>query len=417
MKKFVVKCRKKIGEKKMAEEEKKKPRMFVRDLLFLDIILSTSLSNPKNSKEINKELEERWKEIFPDEPFPKMGAKTIINHVADMRDSKLYDIRHCNNTRLGYYNEGVGKFLLTPAETIVVTAALYRSPSISTEELTQMVRKIEVASESEGAAYFYFLNRQIKKFNALRKTKHKILPIINQIWANIMEREPKKISFNYCTNDASSERNRPLKYENNKPVKFTVSPYFFVFESDELYLIANIDKNNNFTHFKVSLIENLKIIEEKARPIREITDYIFYELGEEKFLSMKPYEVEEYREDLKQSRERDRGGVTIKFPLDRYLQEHVYLSDGEDVPRKIEILFSEDIKDKILTRFGLNLKITPTGESWTNQKVFRATLTAQINEGLYQFFMQFGDKIKIISPAKIREELKRKFLSALKMLD
>ena len=27
MKKFVVKCRKKIGVKKMAEEEKKKPRM------------------------------------------------------------------------------------------------------------------------------------------------------------------------------------------------------------------------------------------------------------------------------------------------------------------------------------------------------------------------------------------------------
>ena len=403
----------------MAEEnaKKKKPRIFVRDLLFLDIILSTSLANPKNSKEINQELEERWKEIFPDETFPKMGAKTIINHVADMKDSKLYDIRHCKNTRLGYYNEGAGKYLFSSAEAIMMTAALYRSPSISVEELKKILQKIEISSESEGASYFYFLNRQIKKFNALRKTKHKILPVINQIWANIMEREPKKISFNYCTNDSNSEKNRPLMYEKNQPVKFTVSPYFFVFESDELYLIANIDKNNNFTHFKVSLMEDLKILNEKSRPIREITDYIFYELGEEKFLNMKPYEVEEYRENLKKSHERDRGGVTLNFPLDRYLQEHIYLGDGEDVPRKIKILFSDDIKDKILTQFGLNLKITPTGEFFGKNKIYRTTVTAQINEGLYQFFMQFGDKIKIISPEEIRTELKKKFLCALKMLE
>ena len=113
----------------MSESKKtdKKPRIFVRDLLFLDIMLSTSFTNPKNSKEINSELEKRWQEIFPDEPFPKMGAKTIINHVADMRKSKLYDIRHCDNTRLGYYNEGAGKILLTSAEAIIIMAALYRS--------------------------------------------------------------------------------------------------------------------------------------------------------------------------------------------------------------------------------------------------------------------------------------------------
>ena len=49
-------------------------------------------------------------------------------------------------------------------------------------------------------------------------------PDLTAVWENIMEREPKKISFNYCTNDASFERNRPLKYENNKPVKFKVYP-------------------------------------------------------------------------------------------------------------------------------------------------------------------------------------------------
>lgn len=395
--------------------EKKNLRNFVRDLLFIDIIVSTSLSNPKNSNEINEELEKRWREIFPDETFQKMGAKTIINHVADMRKSKLYDIRSCDNTRLGYYNEGAGKILLTSAEAIIIMAALYRSPSISIEELEKILQKIEVTTESEGAAYFYFLKRQIKKFDASRKNKNKILPVVNEIWTNIMNREPKKIQFNYCAHD--SEFERPILREKNQAIKFKVSPYFFAWENDEIYLIANYDSNYNFTHFKISLIENLKILDENARPIREITDYIFYKLGEEKFFNMKPYEVEEYREDLKNSRERDRGGVSLNFPLDRYLKEHIYLSDGDNLPTKIEILFCEDLKEIIFTRFGLNLKIYPTGEFLQNQKVFRTTVTAQINDGLYQFLMQFCDKIKIISPEKIREILKKKLLNALKMLE
>ena len=143
----------------MLMSEKKNFRNFVRDLLFIDIIVSTSFNNPKNSNEINEELEKRWQEIFPNETFQKMGAKTIINHVADMKKSKLYDIRCRENTRLGYYNEGAGKILLTSAEAIIIMAALYRSPSISTDELEKILQKIEVTTESEGAAYFYFLKR------------------------------------------------------------------------------------------------------------------------------------------------------------------------------------------------------------------------------------------------------------------
>lgn len=74
-----------------------------------------------------------------------------------------------------------------------------------------------------------------------------------------------------------------------------------------------------------------------------------------------------------------------------------------EVTSEIEILFCEDLKEIILIRFGLNLKIIMTSEFLQNQKVFRAILTVQENDGLYQFLMQFGDKIKIISPEKIRD--------------
>ena len=52
--------------------EKKNFRNFVRDLLFIDIIVSTSFNNPKNSNEINEELEKRWQEIFPNDNLPEI---------------------------------------------------------------------------------------------------------------------------------------------------------------------------------------------------------------------------------------------------------------------------------------------------------------------------------------------------------
>ena len=36
-----------------------KPRIFVRDLLFLEVLKATSFSEPKNSREINAEIQER----------------------------------------------------------------------------------------------------------------------------------------------------------------------------------------------------------------------------------------------------------------------------------------------------------------------------------------------------------------------
>lgn len=377
----------------MSKNDSDKTRVFVRDLLFLDVIESTSPSEPKNSKEINIELERRWHELFPDVPFPKMGLKTIINHIADMKQSGLYDIKVHPNNRRGYYNAAnenkveeenpvkeiikvdEEKIFFNTAEAIIIASALYRSPSISTEILEKIMDSLASSVEVEGSSYLYFLNRHINRWGMPRKTERDISPAISVIWNNLMDnRIPKKIKFRY------------------HKAKYVVSPYFFAWENDEMYLIASVD-GHYLHHFKMSTIEDLELVDESATPIRDMEEY------------------KDYVPNIDFSK-RDRGGLTIDFPLERYLREHVYMSCGDTLPIEIVIHFRNELKDIIITRFGTELDICEDDDDY-----FKTTITAQENDGLYQWLMQFGDKIRVISPDNVREKLKQRLLDALKLLE
>lgn len=362
-----------------------KPRIFVRDLLFLDVIKSTSFSEPKNSREINIEIEKGWNELFPNEPFPKMGLKTIIKHIADMKSSGLYNVKVHPNNRLGYYNvseekENEEEKFLDIAEVIIIATALYRSPDVSVDMLRRIMDCLEKLVEVEGAAYFLFLKKQMKRWGTPRKTTRDIRSTINKLWKNLTDNIiPKKVKFRYGN------------------AKYIVSPYFFAWENDELYLIAGTG-GQHLKNFKIVAIEKLKLLAEDAEPIRKTADYLHY-VPNEDFSG------------------RDRGGLTIDFPLDRYIREHIYMSSSDTLPIEIEIYFRADVKAMILTRFGLNEEdICPVDENWDGQKVFSTTITAQENEGLYQWLMQFGDRVKVIAPKTVRDNLRQRFCKALNLL-
>ena len=376
----------------MTKSNCSKPRIFIRDLLFLDVITSTSLSEPKNSREVNCEVEKRWLELFPDDPYPKMGLKTIIKHISDMKTSGLYNIKVHPNNKRGYYNAGEENSEKPPspdevqsfdiAEVILIATALYRSPDVSAYTLRRIMNCLENLVEVEGASYFLFLKRHMKKWGTPRKTTCDIRSTINKLWKNLTDNIiPKKVKFSYGN------------------VKYIVSPYFFSWENDELYLIAGT-AGQHLRNFKIVAIEDLMLLDEDATPIRKTADYLNY-VPNEDFSG------------------RDRGGLTIDFPLDRYIREHLYMSssDTDTLPIEIEIYFRADVKAMILTRFGLiEENICPSDETWNGQKVFSTIITAQENDGLYQWLMQFGDRVKVIAPKTIRDNLRQRFHKALNLL-
>lgn len=349
----------------------------MRDLLFLEVIKSTSFATPKNSNQINEELERKWVELFPDVPFPKMGLKTIINHIADMKASRLYDVRVHDNTRLGYYNVPVEmdmpayrKKLLNIAEVIVITTALFRSPTVSPKFFQRVLEHLESFVDIDGETYLFFLKQQIRRWDPIRKTDRDIFHVVSRIWDILMTRGTvsHKMKFRYLVDNTCH----------------IVSPYFFAWDSDEFYLIAH-EENFGYKHFKVAFIDNVCLSEEYTKFIRDTEEYAQYA-----------------------SNRRDSGGLAIGFHLDKYACDHVYLSDGTTAPIDITIRFRSALKNTVLTRFGMELETYAAENDYCS-----ATITAQENDGLYQWLMQFGDKIRVVSPDSVREKLKQRLLKAL----
>lgn len=125
-------------------------KSFVKGLLIIDALQNTDRDNPKTAREIIKEVDEKLYELFPDEfPNPedeptKGVTATISRHVHDMNLLKeLYNIKTHRDNKLGYYNAAEGKkFVFTPAEFALIAIALYRTPSISTEETETIIKNI-----------------------------------------------------------------------------------------------------------------------------------------------------------------------------------------------------------------------------------------------------------------------------------
>ena len=87
------------------------------------------------------------------------------------------------------------------------------------------------------------------------------------------------------------------------------------------------------------------------------------------------------------------------------------MSSGDTSPIEIVITFRGALKDDIVTRFGTEVNIYKIDDDY-----YSATITAQENDGLYQWLMQFGDRIRVVSPENVREKLKQRLLDALKLL-
>lgn len=408
-------------------------KTFVKGLLIIDALQNTDRDNPKTAQEIIKEVDEKLYKLFPDD-FKKSGDKpnktglaTISRHVHDMNLLKeLYKIEAPCGTQLGYYNATEGKkFVFTPAEFALIAIALYRTPSISTEETETIIKKFKSLVGLTGDMFSYsIVDKQIKVWQGIRrKTYREILPIISELLKAIIE--GKQVSFNLYERSARYKgekiplqtRTKQRKSDEEIIEKFRVSPYFLAWENDECYLIAysnypNYDspEGQQLTHFKISLIANLKILEDDIEKLRRLDFYARYAMESHPFYTDSATrdrlrEIEEkLQEDTKEFK---------NFSLDRYMREHIYMVTNNAPTVDVTIEFDEDFVETILTQLTLKQRVDPPVN---DDKKWRTTMTVQDNEGLYQCLMRYSDNVTVLSPQKVKDKLRKKLEKALKDL-
>ena len=269
--------------------------------------------------------------------------------------------------------------------------------------------------------------KQIRRAFLRRKPSVRTLPIINVIMQAIWEQ--KKIKFkHYETHDREANRMVLSKdYKTNKTKEYVVSPYFLVWNHDDCYLIAHDSKLDNgeekrLTHFRVSLLADaVKLDDEASCSIAEMKEYPRYcmrvTIPEELAIVQRKKEALEREDYLKL----DKLYALVRFSLDRYMRENIFMAHDNSPLVDLRLHFREYFISTIATDFNLSrriIKMYPNGHFFADgEPIISAVITAQDNDGLYRWLMQYANEVTVAEPESVRTKLKMKLRHSLDMIE
>ena len=171
-----------------------------------------------------------------------------------------------------------------------------------------------------------------------------------------------QIRFNYFEYGADIKKR--LKADAiGKSTEYLVNPYQMVAANGRYYLIGNLDKYNDLSHYRVDKIANLSVIEEsKVKPLEKVT-----------------------------------GGVSLKQDLPKHMAEHIYMYSGEGV----RVTFKADcrIMSDIVDWFGLDFSVSKLDDAFVE-------VTVKVNESaMFNWAMQYGAWVEVLTPETLRARL------------
>lgn len=173
----------------------------------------------------------------------------------------------------------------------------------------------------------------------------------------------KKVKFIY------SRRNIDVEHKKSYTEKtFNVSPYALLWKEDHYYLVCNNEKYDNVMNLRLDRMKKLTILDEKSRPFSEVTEYD------------KVFDVADYSSKM--------------FNM---------FSGKSD---KVRIVCELDLREPIMDRFGSKVPLTAY-----DSRHFETIVDAAVSDGFISWLMAFGNKIKVLEPQSLAEQIKEKALS------
>ena len=327
---------------------------FIKHILMLESLVKSDREAPKTARQIQAEVERRWKEIFPNEPIDKpLSLQTIHRQIKAIKASGLYQIKEHADNKRGCYN---ARHTLSTAESAVVSAAVYQTASLTVDEKKNILSRLKSVTDTDGTSIIYGFERQIKIEDKPNGRTPPILPKIKTICRAIVE--GKKITFSLRKNSA---------VENRQEV--TASPYFVVVKDNELYLTAMI--GNVLKDFKITLMRDI-------------------EIQAEDFQSEKNFSLKQHLD-----------GACEDAPL-----------------IDLKISFPESFIENVVARFGLNRirHFAPNGNIIGGENQYRVTIRIREDERLYEWLRRHCNKVKVNFPNAVKANLKDQLLKAIAVL-
>ena len=233
---------------------------------------------------------------------------------------------------------------------ILIDCVLF-SKSISTKHSKVLIEKLR----GLASKHFNAKVNHISNLPELRRTENK-QTIYSLDAINDAISAKKKISFTY-NNVGMDFRLHPV----DDRIRIA-SPYQVVANNGRFYLICNYDNYNNVIHVRIDKMTDVKVLDDKARPMRELKE-----------LS---------------------GGLN----LPKHMAEHIYMFSGPSVTVKLKAPMSSF--PELVDWFGKDFRIIEKDGEYI-------TIRLSCNETAIRFWaLQFGPYVEVLEPEGLRNQIR-----------
>lgn len=263
-----------------------------------------------------------------------------------------YDIIKSGGNNRGYF---IGEREFEIPEINLLMDAVQSADFISENKTRRLLSKLQnfvSRFEADGLKNRVFVENRSKCSN---EAVYRIISDINEaISAN------NQIEIEYAKTQLQGNK------LTNTSKKMIVNPYALVWDADRYYLIGNNAKYDNLTNLRVDRIKSLKILATKMRHFSEVSEY------------------------------------SQRFDVADYSRKTFNMFGGELC--RIDLECDVELLDQIIDRFSNVIMI----RHFDGEKTFRFSTEAHVSDGLVGWIMQFGGKIKVLSPESLKNDVKEK---------
>lgn len=237
---------------------------------------------------------------------------------------------------------------------------------ISAKKSKELISKIgTLCSENQAKT----LEKQVYIENRNKCTNEEIYYNIDIINKAIVQK--KKISFTYIKRKIDSEAKEIVREEK----QLTVSPYALIWSNDHYYLISNNAKYDNLMHTRIDRMKKVVTTDETARNFSEVSPYRAF------------------------------------FDSADYSGKLFNMFSGDT--QKLKLRCSDSILEEMLDRFGDDCDIKKVVRG--DKDSFTLETSCVYSEGLVSWLMQFGDKVEVISPESLKNDIIDKVCTIMNM--
>ena len=181
-------------------------------------------------------------------------------------------------------------------------------------------------------------------------------------------RDKKQVEFTY--NEFGADKKlHPRKTADGKERRYTINPIRIAATNGRYYLICNNDKYDSIANYRIDKITAIKLLGTPAKDHKKIK------------------------------------GMEQGLNLPKHLAEHIYMFSGESIPVTFRV-HNSAIGD-VIDWFGADTLFKDEGEY--------SAVTVMVNRrAMLYWAMQYAEKVEVLSPQSLRDEIKDSLQNALK---